>query len=140
MPDDLSPLVRRDHGRRVRNPGEARQEDIEDDVDVEERGDHHDRMGDRPGPASLISIEASDSRVLVTIRKRSQVLDFTGVPPRFRIVTIGTISRHIICSGQLFAQFFRSHPEELPEAQRGQLQAQQAVRRLILSVPGPELV
>ena len=52
----------------------------------------------------------------------------------------GTISRHIICSGQLFAQFFRSHPEELPEAQRGQLQAQQAVRRLILSVPGPELV
>ena len=53
---------------------------------------------------------------------------------------IGTISRHIICSGQLFAQFFRSHPEELPEAQRGQLQAQQAVRRLILSVPGPELV
>ena len=53
---------------------------------------------------------------------------------------VGTISRHIICSGQLFAQFFRSHPEELPEAQRGQLQAQQAVRRLILSVPGPELV
>ena len=53
---------------------------------------------------------------------------------------IGTISRHIICSGQLFAQFFRSHPEELPEAQRGQLQAQEAVRRLILSVPGPELV
>ena len=52
----------------------------------------------------------------------------------------GTISRHIICSGQLFAQFFRSHPEELPEAQRGQLQAQEAVRRLILSVPGPELV
>src|SRR5271157_1306006 len=52
----------------------------------------------------------------------------------------GTISQHIICSGQLFAQFFRSHPEELPEAQRGQLQAQQAVRRLILSVPGPELV
>jgi len=52
----------------------------------------------------------------------------------------GTISRHIICSGQLFAQFFRGHPEELPEAQRGQLQAQQAVRRLILSVPGPELV
>ena len=52
----------------------------------------------------------------------------------------GTISRHIICSGQLFAQFFRSHPEELPEAQRGQLQPQQAVRRLILSVPGPELV
>ena len=64
MPDDLSPLVRREHGRRVRNPGEARQEDIEDDVDVEERGDHHDGMGDRPGPASLISIEASDSRVL----------------------------------------------------------------------------
>ncbi|MGB0069312.1 MAG: hypothetical protein WBQ11_14935, partial [Isosphaeraceae bacterium] len=28
----------------------------------------------------------------------------------------GTISRHIICSGQLFAQFFRGHPEELPEA------------------------
>ena len=55
-------------------------------------------------------------------------------------VLYGTISRHIICSGQLFAQFFRSHPEELPEAQRGQLQAQQAVRRLILSVPGPELV
>ena len=55
-------------------------------------------------------------------------------------VTVGTISRHIICSGQLFAQFFRSHPEELPEAQRGQLQAQEAVRRLILSVPGPELV
>ena len=53
---------------------------------------------------------------------------------------IGTISRHIICSGQLFAQFFRSHPEELPEAQRRQLQAQEAVRRLILSVPGPELV
>ena len=53
---------------------------------------------------------------------------------------LGTISRHIICSGQLFAQFFRSHPEELPEAQRGQLQAQEAVRRLILSVPGPELV
>ena len=53
---------------------------------------------------------------------------------------VGTISQHIICSGQLFAQFFRSHPEELPEAQRGQLQAQQAVRRLILSVPGPELV
>jgi len=52
----------------------------------------------------------------------------------------GTISRHIICSGQLFAQFFRGHPEELPEAQRGQLQAQEAVRRLILSVPGPELV
>ena len=51
-----------------------------------------------------------------------------------------TISRHIICSGQLFAQFFRSHPEELPEARRGQLQAQQAVRRLIHSVPGPELV
>ena len=47
----------------------------------------------------------------------------------------GTISRHIICSGQLFAQFFRSHPEELPEAERGQLQAQQAVRRLILSCP-----
>ena len=57
-----------------------------------------------------------------------------------REATLGTISRHIICSGQLFAQFFRSHPEELPEAQRGQLQAQQAVRRLILSVPGPELV
>ena len=55
-------------------------------------------------------------------------------------VRAGTISRHIICSGQLFAQFFRSHPEELPEAQRGQLQAQEAVRRLILSVPGPELV
>ena len=50
------------------------------------------------------------------------------------------INRHIICSGQLFSQFFRSHPEELPEAQRGQLQAQEAVRRLILSVPGPELV
>src|SRR5208337_3857695 len=55
-------------------------------------------------------------------------------------VEYGTISRHIICSGQLFAQFFRGHPEELPEAQRGQLQAQEAVRRLILSVPGPELV
>ena len=53
---------------------------------------------------------------------------------------VGTISRRIICSGQLFAQFFRSHPEELPEAQRGQLQAQEAVRRLMLSVPGPELV
>ena len=26
---------------------------------------------------------------LVTIRKRSQVLDFTGVTPRFRIVTYG---------------------------------------------------
>ena len=84
----------------------------------------------------------------------------TGQAPRFRFwggeeqslevafkqlggpytTAVGTISRHIICSGQLFAQFFRSHPEELPEAQRGQLQAQQAVRRLILSVPGPELV
>src|SRR5271157_2336928 len=65
---------------------------------------------------------------------------------RIRLLSIealgnpGTISRHIICSGQLFAQFFRGHPEELPEAQRGQLQAQEAVRRLILSVPGPELV
>ena len=58
----------------------------------------------------------------------------------FPAIGAGTISRHIICSGQLFAQFFRGHPEELPEAQRGQLQAQQAVRRLILSVPGPELV
>ena len=28
----------------------------------------------------------------------------------------------------------------IPRAQRGQLQAQEAVRRLILSVPGPELV
>lgn len=63
MPDDLSPLVRREHGRRVRDPGEARQEDIEDDVDVEERGDHHDGMRDRPGPASLISIEAPESRI-----------------------------------------------------------------------------
>ena len=71
-----------------------------------------------------------------TVQKQQQ-------PPllcRLIRVKAGTISRHIICSGQLFAQFFRSHPEELPEAQRGQLQAQEAVRRLILSVPGPELV
>ena len=31
--------------------------------------------------------------ILVTIRKRSQVLDFTGVPPRFRIVTKAVLGR-----------------------------------------------
>jgi hypothetical protein len=31
--------------------------------------------------------EVGQAFLLVTIRKRSQVLDFTGVTPRFRIVT-----------------------------------------------------
>src|SRR4051794_39539973 len=46
---------------------------------------------------------------------------------------LGTISRRIVHRGQLFPQFLRSQLEELPEAQRGQLQAQQAVRRLTLA-------
>ena len=75
-------------------------------------------------------------RFIILARKDERTPDFSKEKTNGH----GTISRHIICSGQLFAQFFRSHPEELPEAQRGQLQAQQAVRRLILSVPGPELV
>ena len=50
----------------------------------------------------------------------------------------GTISRRISQRGQFFPQFLRGQLEELPEAQVGQLQAQQAVRRLTLAAAGPE--
>ncbi len=44
--------------------------------------------GERPGGVSLLTRPRHQvERALVTIRKRSQVLDFTGVTPRFRIVT-----------------------------------------------------
>src|SRR5512135_1167581 len=45
----------------------------------------------------------------------------------------GTISGRILRCGQLFPQFLRGQSEELPEAQVGQLQPQQAVGRLILA-------
>ena len=51
---------------------------------------------------------------------------------------LGTISRRIFHRGQFFPQFLRRQLEELPEAQLGQLQAQQAVRRLILAAAGSE--
>jgi serine/threonine protein kinase len=53
-------------------------------------------------------------------------------------VAMGTISRRISHRGQFFPQFLRGQLEELPEAQVGQLQAQQAVRRLTLTAAGPE--
>src|SRR4051812_21344765 len=51
---------------------------------------------------------------------------------------LGTISRRMILRGQFFPQLLRGQLEELPEAQLGQIQAQQAVRRLILAAAGPE--
>ena len=53
-------------------------------------------------------------------------------------VVAGTISRRISQCGQFLPQFLRSQFEELPEAQVGHFQPQQAVRRLILSAAGPE--
>ena len=44
--------------------------------------------GENPGRAANKARE--HLRAIVTIRKRSQVLDFTGVTPRFRIVTYAT--------------------------------------------------
>jgi putative transposase len=49
---------------------------------------------------------------------------------------VGTISRRILLRGQSFPKFLRGELEELPEAQLGKPQAQQAVRRLILAVSG----
>jgi hypothetical protein len=51
----------------------------------------------------------------------------------------GTVSRRILRRGQFFPQFLGRQLEELPEGQRGQLQIQQAVRRLIFAAPGSEL-
>ena len=95
------------------------------------------RMSDQPGQTDpdVAVEELGPSRPWGRVVMLAGALNVRPVP-----LGGGTISRHIICSGQLFAQFFRSHPEELPEAQRGQLQAQEAVRRLMLSVPGPELM
>ena len=102
----------------------------------------HHAVGDRPGRveprARQAPTEMSETSYGTPTSAHKRLLQAAKRYPS--VILNGTISRHIICSGQLFAQFFRSHPEELPEAQRGQLQAQQAVRRLILSVPGPELV
>jgi hypothetical protein len=50
----------------------------------------------------------------------------------------GTISRRILLRGQFFPQFLRGQLEELPEAQVGQLQTQQAVRRLTSPGAGSE--
>jgi hypothetical protein len=50
----------------------------------------------------------------------------------------GTISRCILLHGQSLPQFLRRQLEELPEAQGGELQAQQAVGRLVLAAAGPE--
>ncbi len=58
------------------------------------------------------------------------------LPLQFRVC--GTISRRISHRGQFFPQFVRRQLEQLPEAQAGQLYAQQAVRRLILAASGPE--
>src|SRR4051812_15811585 len=55
-----------------------------------------------------------------------------------RLTQRGTISRRISLRGQFFPQFLRRQLEELPEARLGQLQAQQAVRRLILAATDPE--
>src|SRR3954447_17324391 len=52
--------------------------------------------------------------------------------------TAGTISRRMLLRGQFFPQLLRAQLEELPEAQLGEIQAQQAVRRLILAAAGPE--
>src|SRR4051794_38337582 len=51
----------------------------------------------------------------------------------------GTISRRIFQRGQFFPQFLGRQLEELPEAQVGELQSEQAVRRLTLAMPDPEL-
>ena len=48
----------------------------------------------------------------------------------------GTISRRILLRGQFFPQFLRGQLEELPETQLGEIQAQQAVRRLIFAAAG----
>ena len=45
----------------------------------------------------------------------------------------GTISRRNLLSGQFFPQLLRGQLEELPETQLGEIQAQQAVRRLTLA-------
>src|SRR5512133_1332527 len=50
----------------------------------------------------------------------------------------GTISRRILLRGQFFPQFLRRQLEALPETQLGEIQAQQAVRRLILAAAGAE--
>src|SRR4051794_38796422 len=55
-----------------------------------------------------------------------------------RDALVGTISRRNFLSGQFFPQFLRGQLEELPEAQVGQLQSQQAVWRLTLAAAGPE--
>ena len=55
-----------------------------------------------------------------------------------RVPFQGAISRRISPRGQFFPQFLRSQLEELPEAQVGPLQAQQAVRCLICAAAGPE--
>src|SRR5512135_3519377 len=46
---------------------------------------------------------------------------------------VGTISRRNLLSGQFFPQLLRGQLEELPETQLGEIQAQQAVRRLTLA-------
>jgi RNA-directed DNA polymerase len=53
-------------------------------------------------------------------------------------VSAGTISRRISRRGQFFPQFVWGQLEELPEAQVGHVQAQQAVRRLTPAGPGAE--
>jgi hypothetical protein len=54
------------------------------------------------------------------------------------IAVAGTISHRMILRGQFFPQLLRGQLEELPEAQLGEIQAQQAVRRLIFAAAGPE--
>jgi hypothetical protein len=49
---------------------------------------------------------------------------------------VGTISRCNFLTGQFLTQFRRGQLEEFPEAQLGESQAQQALRRLTLAAAG----
>jgi hypothetical protein len=86
---------------------------------------------------------ASYERRLRSVESRRRALEELkrGVYRVFALpekVRGGTISRRIFHRGQLFPQFLRGQLEELPEAQVGDIQAQQAVRRLILAAADSE--
>jgi hypothetical protein len=78
---------------------------------------------------TAIFCQSRRKRGILLPKWQSSPLDLDAILADRLVFDSGTISRHILLRGQFFPQFLRCQLEELPEAQVGQFQAQQAVRR-----------